>query len=460
MGITDCLYDPISCVTGGAGTIAGSIASSAADVVLNSIADMVTKALNAVEMEMASWTLMSSPQVGCANDPGLRFVPFAQAAGACPSSAIQAWMTPLTLIVALVGIFWQAGKMMLTRRGEPAVRILKGLVSIVLWSGISITAVNLALNVSNSFADWVIHQSLGVSADSLVKGAIATGSAQMSTGIVVGLVIIVGILDIFALIVQIILMVFRTAALTILTGVIPFAATGQLTGATSQWLTKILGWTASLIFYKDAAALCYAVTFLMVKDSGDSLMQWLAGLAMSILACIALPVLMKFFTWVFGHTSGGSGLNTAAAAAAMGVNAMAMRQSRTDEANDYSDYLNRGNDGPPPGGGPGGGGPPPPPPPPPSDDDDDNNNDDPPPPTRSTSSMPSFIGNGGPRGAGQGDGTGEGANATQATSTAADAVAPGAGQLIQAGQQAKDKILDLANDGTDDDSDDDSKDDS
>jgi len=111
-----------------------------------------------------------------------------------------------------------------------------------------------------------------------------------------------------------VLMLFRQGALVILAGMMPLAAAGTLTPGTRSWFKRVAGWELALIFYKPAAALVYATAFTLI-GTGKSVQAILTGFAMVVMSLLALPVLMRFFTWTTGQVAdsaaGGGFLQTA-----------------------------------------------------------------------------------------------------------------------------------------------------
>src|SRR6266516_1629409 len=99
--------------------------------------------------------------------------------------------------------------------------------------------------------------------------------------------------------VQAVLMLFRQASLVILAGVLPLAAAGTLTPATRAWFRRVTGWMLALIFYKPAAAAVYATAFTLI-GAGTDPRTLLMGFAMVLLSLLALPALMRFFSWTTG----------------------------------------------------------------------------------------------------------------------------------------------------------------
>jgi hypothetical protein len=80
----------------------------------------------------------------------------------------------------------------------------------------------------------------------------------------------------------------------------------------------------ALIFYKPAAAMVYATAFTMIGTGKDP-RTVLMGFTMVFLSLLALPVLMRFFTWTTGHVadaSGGGGFLQTALQGAVAVGAL------------------------------------------------------------------------------------------------------------------------------------------
>src|SRR5260370_22985734 len=106
--------------------------------------------------------------------------------------------------------------------------------------------------------------------------------------------------------IQAVLMLFRQAAVVVLAGVLALAVVGTLAPATRAWFGRVTGWMLALIFYKPAAAATYATAFTMIGRGKDP-RTILMGLAMVLLSLLALPVLMKFFTWTTGTADPAAG---------------------------------------------------------------------------------------------------------------------------------------------------------
>jgi hypothetical protein len=136
-------------------------------------------------------------------------------------------------------------------------------------------------------------------------------------------VVVLGIVAIVLSALQALLMLFRQGALVVLAGALPLAAAGTLTPATRPWFKKVTGWMMALIFYKPCAAAVYAAAFTMA-GTGKNLTTVLAGFAMIALSLVALPALMRFFTWTAGQAenSGGGGFMQTALSGVTAIGAM------------------------------------------------------------------------------------------------------------------------------------------
>ena len=196
---------------------------------------------------------------------------------------------------------------------------------------------------------------------------LALGTASNGP-VVPGLVIVLGIFAVIMSAVQAVLLLFRLGSVIILAGTMPLAAAGMLTPLTRPWLKRQIGWMLALIFYKPCAALVYATGFVLF-GSGKSAEDLLMGFAVLLLSLIALPALMKFFTWTTGQVeTGGSGVLGAVIGAASAVGTMRFYSSMSaaGQAQQTAGALGQlpggragGAPGPAPGGGPAAGGGPP-----------------------------------------------------------------------------------------------------
>jgi hypothetical protein len=227
-----------------------------------------------------------------------------------PVDTIRGYVQWLAVAVAVAGVMWQGILLALSRRPQPLLNVGRGLFYLALWSSIGVIGPAAALRAGDAFSTWVLDRAAGgQAADRLVQLASLSGVSSA------GAVVVLGLLMMLAGLVQAVLMLFREGAIVILAGVVVLAAAGSFTNATRPWLPRVVGWMLALICYKPAAALVYAAALAFVGQGHDA-RTVVVGLAMMILAIVALPVLMKFFTWTTGAATSGEGGGIAALAGA------------------------------------------------------------------------------------------------------------------------------------------------
>jgi type IV secretion system protein TrbL len=138
------------------------------------------------------------------------------------------------------------------------------------------------------------------------------GNLANATGNVVPslLLFLAGVMVIFASLIQVVLMVVRSAMLVLLAGTFPLAAAATNTELGRAWFKKYCGWTLAFIAYKPAAALIYTAALTMNRKgmvtSDNSFVQTTTGLMMLFLAIFALPALLRFMVPVTAAVAGGS----------------------------------------------------------------------------------------------------------------------------------------------------------
>ena len=121
--------------------------------------------------------------------------------------------------------------------------------------------------------------------------------------------------------IQYLIMLGRGAALFVLIGTLPLAASLFLTSTGETLLKKQLSWVISFILYKPAAAIVYATGFRLMgagQDVGSSSAQDLAihGIVLMLLAIFTLPAIMRLVTPAVSELTGGRGGGAAAVGAA------------------------------------------------------------------------------------------------------------------------------------------------
>src|ERR1017187_4584414 len=277
-----------------AGNVAGGVTSAAVGGLAGAIQDGIAQIATGM---VAWWTKLPSPDL--ATDP----VPH----------VIQAWLFPFTAAVALISIITAAARMILTRKATPLVGVGSGLLTIAVASAAGPLLPALLLKAGDAFSGYVLNASTGGQFSSRFVTLLSFGGAANAAG-TAAILIVVGVLALAMAAVQAIVRLSRLGAVIILAGVLPLAAAGTMTSLTRPWFKKVTGWMLALIFYKPAAAAVYATAFTLI-GTGKDMRSVLMGFVMVFLSLLALPVLMRFFTWSTGQVAdsaaGGGFLQTA-----------------------------------------------------------------------------------------------------------------------------------------------------
>jgi hypothetical protein len=271
----------------------GGAASAGASDVLGGIASAIQSGIAwMITQTITWWVQVPSPDL--AADPAV--------------GQLQQWILPLAAAVAVLGMIIAGGRMALTRKANPLIDVGSGLVIIAATSAVGVLLPTLLLRAGDAWSSWVLQESTGGQFASRLTGVLTLNGATPAV------VVVLGIVAIIISAIQAVLMLFRQGALVILAGMLPLAAAGTMTPATRPWLRRVTGWMLALIFYKPAAAAVYATAFTMI-GTGKGTRTVLMGFAMVGMSLLALPVLLRFFTWTTGHVAdsaaGGGFLQTA-----------------------------------------------------------------------------------------------------------------------------------------------------
>ena len=214
----------------------------------------------------------------------------------------------LAVLVAGMRIAWE-------QRAEPLRQLLKATMLFVVVSAAGTATLQLLAAWSDGFAmdlvqkatpkDQQFQHALG---DMLLQGGAAQAVGQQ---LPVMVMMFFGIAVFVAAVIQIVLLLIRSAMLVLLAATFPLAAAATNTEVGKAWFRKYCAWALAFIAYKPAAALVYAAAMQMTQagmtdGSGNGLVQALTGLMMMLLAVFALPALLRFAVPVTAAVAGGS----------------------------------------------------------------------------------------------------------------------------------------------------------
>jgi hypothetical protein len=314
-------WDPTSC--------SDEIGRAVAEASLGLVADAVTEATIWVITTSVSWWV-TVPSIDVEDSP---------------AESIRQWMVPIVVLIAVGGVLWNGLLLILTRKPQPLVNVARGLWNTALWGAVGIAGTHLVVKASDGYSTWVLEQSVGDVTENALSDRMQLLLVPTAAAIPKGIVLFIGVAVLIASFVQALLMLFRDGAVVLLAGMLQLAAAGSFTQATSGWQRKVLSWLLALATYKPAAATVYAAAFKMTGDpESQDPRVWFFGVAMLVISLIALPVLVRFFSWTTGSlASGGGGLGMLATAGAAGLHAGASLRGAPvvggRGVNDYARYL-------------------------------------------------------------------------------------------------------------------------
>ncbi|WP_406049586.1 type IV secretion system protein [Kribbella sp. NBC_00889] len=228
---------------------------------------------------------------------------------------VSAAIFTVAVLVAGMRLAWE-------QRARPLQELLKATMVFVAVGAAGSATLQLLAEWSDKLAEAIIRSAHPN--DTTLATALADVMLQGSLGTVTGtkpatlIMMFAGVAVILAALIQVVLMVIRSAMLILLAGTFPLAAAATNTEIGRSWFRKYCGWSLAFIAYKPAAALIYAAALKMnesgIGQSGNSFVQTTTGLMMLFLAIFALPALLRFLVPVTAAVAGGgSGMGSAVA---------------------------------------------------------------------------------------------------------------------------------------------------
>jgi type IV secretion system protein TrbL len=214
----------------------------------------------------------------------------------------------LAVLVAGMRIAWE-------QRAEPLRELLKATMLFVFVSAAGTATLQVLATWSDRFAVDLVRlatpkgqQFQDALGEMLV---LSNAAAQTVSPTPLMVMMFLGIAVFMAAVIQVVLLLIRSAMLVLLAATFPLAAAATNTEMGKAWFKKYCAWALAFIAYKPAAALVYAAAMRMTEagmsgESGNGLVQALTGLMMMLLAVFALPALLRFAVPVTAAVAGGS----------------------------------------------------------------------------------------------------------------------------------------------------------
>ena len=230
----------------------------------------------------------------------------------------------LSVIIGGIRMAWE-------QRAQPGKDVIQSLITLVVVSGAGLAVITLAVTAADAFSVWVLNGAtdcdVSAAGASQCFGTNIAAMVALTSTSPIGLIgiLLLGTIALLMTYVQVALMVVRGGLLVILAGVLPLTASFTNTQMGKQWFGKVIGWTLAFILYKPAAALIYAAAFSLTgtdafQKDGGGIWSILTGLALMLMALIALPALLRFVAPMTGVLAGGgaSGMALAGGAGMVG----------------------------------------------------------------------------------------------------------------------------------------------
>ena len=235
--------------------------------------------------------------------------------------------THLLVIALAIGSLIVAGiQLAISRKGDGALQILQGLLTLALVSAVSVGTAQLLVEASDEFSVWVLDLAMPAGTEDFAQSILQFGDMTAGMGYVV--MIVLGLAAMIATVIQIGLMFIRSSMLILLVGILPLAGAAYFTKWGRAWLWKLIAWFFAFLMFKPAASIIYAVAIKLLTGetwsevSGDELIRFITGVVMLVLAVLALPALITFMVPATEAISSGGGGAAAGAGAVLATGAM------------------------------------------------------------------------------------------------------------------------------------------
>ncbi|MFI7278536.1 hypothetical protein [Streptomyces sp. NPDC049879] len=239
-------------------------------------------------------------------------------------AAIQDVTQPLTVTVAAAGMILLGIRMVMRPGPEHLMTFGEGLAKLVFWTVAGVGCLQLVVEFSGAFAAWVLSDAANRDTGRQLLDAFA-----FTGGLSTAAVLLLSLIAFLASLVQWVISLMREGAVIILAGCMTLAAAGTFSlGRT--WHRRVLTWALALVWWEPAAALVYFAAFRLIGEAqgGEDV---LVGITMLCMAVLALPALIRLFSWAADEMDGRGGrAGWAAMAAASRVRSRSARRMGPD----------------------------------------------------------------------------------------------------------------------------------
>lgn len=249
---------------------------------------------------------------------------------------IQNIFNPLVLFLATLGILLAAVRLLWTRRLDPMMDLVRGLLSVIITTFAGLFLVYVLMSFGSALTQMIIDEptyegtrphlnntrgpvDLLTSAREVYPSIMRVGADEDALGFdndaarqaftnLVSLAVILG------LIAQMVILSVLNAIVYLLACLLPLAAASTMVPGL-RIFPKVIGWLFACILYKPLLLMIYLVGLVLLGTTGDDtsngLSTYLVGAGVMLLATGSLPVLMRLMgsagVWMVALTAGGIG---------------------------------------------------------------------------------------------------------------------------------------------------------
>ncbi|MFI6575554.1 hypothetical protein ACIBFB_07115 [Nocardiopsis sp. NPDC050513] len=280
---------------------------------------------------------------------------------------LQDVFNPLVLFLATLGILLAAIRLLWTRRLDPMMDMIRGLLTVIVVTFGGIFLIYVLRNFSTSLSSMILQTGTFGDQGTFLESAQQVYPSIMRVGVgdndlgfgdnevargalssMVGLAVILG------LIAQMVVLALLNAIVYLLACLLPLAAASAMIPGLKIF-SKVIGWLFACFLYKPLLLIMYlaGLVILASANEDDHLLKYLLGAGIMLLATGALPVLMKLMSsgsvWMMAFaagglnsiTSGGGGGGSGSSGSSGGDNGGSGGSANADPAN----AMNSANSG-------------------------------------------------------------------------------------------------------------------
>ena len=250
-----------------------------------------------------------------------------------PAAAVQNGTLYFVAVAGIIGTAFGIVRVVRTHSKDASVDLVMAIFATVAVTAIGGTAATYLLKASDAVAPWLLSNITGQGEDerkSLYQ-MLEIMPGDQSAKFVIGLAIVSVILVLVAALASVVnalFVIFSYGMVAVLVGLLPIFAAQSQTQAGKERFWKVMGWIFAAVLYKPTAAIIYGVGSLWIKgmvaedQKGDAfaeLVSLISGMVVIVMACLALPALIKIVTVATTDQARGVGAGGAIAAGAGAV---------------------------------------------------------------------------------------------------------------------------------------------